>query len=352
MSRFHWLVLAIGMMGFASFALVGCGDDEPTLCDTDADCAEGEICVNNNCAQTCFDADDCDNPDHGCSGRGCPEAGEPICFLECVSNEDCPEGQVCNTQFCDGRFGRCELPKSDQCASDDDCGEDEFCNLFTATCEARCTSDADCASGFLCNTDSGICFASGAECGSDDECGDGEVCRDSVCVPENPNACDDTSDCYALGDFYCGEVGSENECVSTACGSAVNTCSRCTLGANNGTKEANAPVIFFAEQVPVGSGQNCQPKSNKCGGEGAQLYCKFSFHFFDPDGDYTPANDNVYVVSGSGRHNTTFDVRSIGSGIAEFGACFPDGVNTPGTAVFVRDAANNASNTLCTIGTR
>lgn len=352
MSRLHWLVLAFGVTAFASFALVGCGEDEATRCETNDDCAENEICVNGTCGQVCFDADDCDNPEHSCSGA-CPEAEQPICFLDCKSDEDCPEGQICNTEFCDGKFGRCELPRAEQCASNADCGEGEFCNLVTNECEPKCTSNDDCGDGFLCNTNTGICVAAGASCGDDDDCGDGEVCRSGQCVPDvADNSCDDTSECYDLGDYYCGVVGGSQECVGIACGSVFNDCSRCTLGANNGTKQANAPVIFFPEQVAVGSGQNCQPNSNMCGGEGARLFCKFSFEYFDPNNDFTPSNNNVFVVSGKGGYSNAFAVRALGGNRAEFGACFPDGVNTPGTAIFVRDAAGNASNTLCVIGTR
>lgn len=341
----------MGTLGASSLALVGCGDDEVHACDTDADCAEGEVCAQGACAEVCITADDCSNPNQGCSGA-CDDLDQPICFFECHSNEDCGEGQVCNMAFCgDKDFGRCVPAGAGQCGSNDDCGENEFCNVLAGTCEPLCESDEDCDEGFLCNSEHGVCIASGASCTDDDGCGDGEVCVDEICVQEDDNSCEDTADCYDRGDFYCGDFGTENLCVSTACGSDANSCTRCTLGANNGSRNDNGPVIFFAEQVPVGGGQNCEPNSSNCS-PGAGLFCKFSFHFFDPDGDFTPSNSNLFVVSSRGTTSTTFGVREIGSGIGEFGACFPDGVNTPGTAIFVRDAANNASNTLCTTGRR
>lgn len=351
MKRFNWLVLAFGTMAFASVAFVGCGDNESdqVACEEDTDCEQGEICVNGSCAQVCVIADDCANPDHGCSGA-CPEASQPICFMECTSSEDCAEGEYCNTEFCNGLFGRCELPPSDRCATNDDCADGEFCNVVDGTCEAFCTEQSDCAEGFLCNVASGLCIAAGAECIDDDGCGDGQVCVSEVCVDEGDNSCTETADCLDQGDAYCGNVGGENQCVSISCGSAFNSCSRCVLGANNGSRDENGPVIFFAEQIKLGAGF-CEPESANCG-EGAKLYCEFSFHFFDPDGDFTPANNNLFVVSGKGTTSTTFNVGTIGSGIGKFGACFPTGANTPGTAIFVRDAANNDSNTLCTLGQR
>ena len=351
MSRLHWLVLAFGVTAFASFALVGCGEDEATRCETNDDCAENEICVNGTCAQVCSDADDCGD-NLACSGAGCPEAEQPICFLECQSDEDCPEGQICNTEFCDGKNGRCELPPLNKCASDDDCAVDQVCNSVTHECEPKCTGNDDCAEGFLCNTTTGKCLPRGAGCSGDSDCGDGQICKGGQCVDVGDNSCTETADCYDKGDAYCGLVGGSQECVDISCGSVFNDCSRCTLGANNGTKQANAPVIFFPEQVAVGPGQNCEPNSNMCGGEGARLFCKFSFEYFDPNNDFTPSNNNVFVVSGKGGHSNAFAVRALGGNRAEFGACFPDGVNTPGTAIFVRDAAGNASNTLCVIGQR
>lgn len=353
MTRFHWLVLAMGMMGASSLALVGCGgDDEVFACDTNEDCAEGELCAQGVCAEPCFTADDCSNTNQGCSGA-CEGLDEPICFFECQANEDCGDGQICNLAFCgDAPFGRCEPIQEGECSSNEDCAEGEFCNVFAGVCEALCESDEDCDEGFLCNSDAGICVASGASCIDDEGCGDGEICVDEICVPEDDSSCEDAADCYDRGDSYCAEVGGENQCVSTACGAAGNTCGRCTLGANNGAMQENGPVIFFAEQLPVTSGANCEVGSANCGGEEASLYCEFSFHYFDPDGDFSPSNSNLFVVSGRGTTSTTFNVRDIGTNIGAFGACFPTGANNPGTAIFVRDAADNASNTLCTNGTR
>lgn len=352
MNRFKWLVLALGMTALASVGLVACGDDEQVACESASDCDDGQLCVGGTCADPCTDADDCTG-NQACS-VGCQDTPQPICFQQCSSNDDCNPGSVCNTEFCGGAFGRCVTASAGQCSSNSDCDNGEVCNVFTGMCEAPCTQNSDCGEdgGLVCNTTTGQCISAGGGCSGNNDCGEGQVCTAGACVDENPDACTDTADCYNEGDAYCGSVGGENVCVNTACGVAFNACSRCTLGANGGSKQNNAPVIFSAEQVSVGGASRCEANSSQCGGEGAKLFCKFSFHFFDPNDDFQPSNSNVFVVSGKGGHNTTFAVRSIGSGIAEFGACFPDGVNTPGTAVFVRDAARNASNTLCTTGSR
>lgn len=346
MKRFNWLVLAFGTMAFASVALVGCGgDDEVTGCETNTDCPSGEFCVNGTCAQACETADDCANPDQVCSGA-CPELDRPICFFECTTNDDCGLDQFCNLDFCNGAFGRCEATTGG-CTDNDDCGDGEVCDLDAGECVLACTEHADCDEDFLCNINTGFCIAKGADCVTDDDCGDGQVCEDDVCV--DSNACEETADCYARGNFFCDEGA--GECADTSCGQPGNTCERCVLGPNDGDRADNGPVIYLAEQIDLPGDDRCQPDSDKCG-EGAKLYCEFSFFFFDPDGDFTPANANLFVISGGGNFSTTFGVAQTGSGIGKFGACFGTDQTTPGTAIFVRDEADNASNTLCTNGLR
>ncbi len=351
MKRFSWLVLAFGTMAFASVALVGCGDeDEQTGCEEDADCGTGEICVNGTCAEGCTTADDCSNPNHFCSGGQCANERERnICFLPCKADEDCAPGDFCNLDFCGGIIdgnGRCEARGVTGCDDDDDCGDGQVCDVGAGECVDACTSHDDCDDGFLCNTDTGHCVEEGAECEEDTDCGDGQVCEDGVCV--DSNACVDNGDCYGRGNFFCGDA---KECVDISCGQPGNTCERCSLGVNDGDREESGPVLFGAQQIDLEGADRCQPDSPKCG-EGAKLYCEFSFQFFDPDGDFEPTNDNLWVVSGSGAHNKTFGVAQIGSGIGKFGACFGSEQTTVGTAIFVRDAAGNASNTICTNGTR
>lgn len=353
MKRFYWLVLAFGTMAFASTALVGCGDtDEQASCEEDTDCAMGEVCLNGTCAETgCTTADDCSNPDHFCSGGQCPsEQEKSICFLGCKDNSECAGNDVCNLDFCGGTIkdggdtiGRCEAPSSEGCFDNDDCEGDEVCDN-DGQCVPPCTDNDDCDTGFLCNSQTGLCAEEGGACLDDTDCGDGQICgEDDLCVDGTPS-CSDTAECYAQGDFYC-DTDAE-ECVDTACGEPGNTCQRCTLGPNGGARADSAPVVYLGEQIGAG----CDTESAFCS-EGAPMFCEFSFFFFDPDDDFTPTNDNLFVVSGTGSTSTTFGVSETGSGIGKFGACFPD-VATPGTAIFVRDDADNASNTLCVNGAR
>lgn len=356
-----WMWLAAMLLAVAPVAFVGCGDDEQQGCDTNADCTDGQLCVGNTCADVCEIADDCAGA-QACS-IGCPDTPQPICFISCESDEECAEGEFCNIEFCDGSFGRCEVARdctsdddcedgicSDgacvECVQNDDCDESELCN--DGVCVPRCTTNTECDVGQVCNADSGLCIPASGLCDDSDECGIGEVCDDGRCIPESTGGEQCTAqECYDEGNQYCAEVDEdESVCVDTSCGVAFNACTRCTLGPNSGSKGNGAPVIFFAEQV----GNGCEPESNQCG-EGARLFCKFSFHYFDPDDDIgTP---RVFVVSGTGAHNRAFAVvHDDVNDRVEFGACFPDGASTPGTAAFLETQDGRRSNTLCVSGRR
>lgn len=326
------------------------------FCTRDDECGFGKVCSSEGACveevpEACSDANDCASG-QACS-MGCQETKHPICFTQCMSHGDCPAGSVCNSDFCSGAFGRCEPSREGDCSANSDCAGDQVCNIFLAQCQDPCKSSEDClGEGLVCNAATGMCLGGGGSCTHREECGLDEICSShGMCVDANATSCMATEDCYDLGDFYCAWVG-EAVCVNTACGVAFNHCTHCTLGANRGTKTQNGPLIFAAEQVATGSSSACQPNSRQCGEEGVKLFCKFSFHHFDPDGDFIPRNGNVFSVSGTGSHKTTFGVRELGSGIAEFGACFRDGTKSPGTAIFVRDAQGNSSNTICTEGVR
>ncbi len=77
---------------------VACGDTDP-VCDTDGDCAAGEVCVDGQCQQ-------------------------------CRADADCPAGQRCQS-------GACVAPPP-ECSSDAACGEGRRCEA--GRCVAAMTS--------------------------------------------------------------------------------------------------------------------------------------------------------------------------------------------------------------------
>ncbi len=80
-------VLVAGSVAMTALAVAGCGPTYPK-CDDDADCHEGEYCVNGMCQQ-------------------------------CRDDTDCAQGQQCAA-------GRCE-PIENYCTTNGDCGVDEEC---------------------------------------------------------------------------------------------------------------------------------------------------------------------------------------------------------------------------------
>jgi len=105
--------------------VTGCTTMQPPECETDADCAEGQVCENGVCT----------------------DAPAP----ECETDADCAEGQVC---------------------------EDGVCIDAPAP---ECNTNADCAEGQVC--EDGVCTdAPVLDCDTNADCAEGQVCEDGVCV--------------------------------------------------------------------------------------------------------------------------------------------------------------------------
>jgi peptidoglycan-associated lipoprotein len=133
--RRPFVVLLVGLwVGL----LAGCPDKKPKypVCGTDADCKEGQHCVNKMC-------------------------------VECAEDSHCPEGQTCVS-------GGCQ-PAEDACTSDDQCDEGQVCK--NGRCSA-CTDNAECGPGGKCQ--SGVCQRAKV-CKVDEDCADDEDCIDGRC---------------------------------------------------------------------------------------------------------------------------------------------------------------------------
>ncbi len=120
-------------------------------CDTDEDCAEGEVCspANNRCERSCTP----ETQDAVCGfGLVCDELGRCV---DCFSDEHCAVGLRCNpeTRHCEGK---------NSCVTDRDCPWGQVCNLQTFQCTVTppgCLSHADCPGGTICNLSSGECIS-------------------------------------------------------------------------------------------------------------------------------------------------------------------------------------------------
>ncbi|MBQ4471687.1 MAG: hypothetical protein II942_00350, partial [Alphaproteobacteria bacterium] len=230
-----------------------CVNKDGKLCDTvanicvncryDADCKNGKIC-----RQT----DPADVTSKTCVCPGKTEWSETRQCCVCSSNDDCPEGQICNEnnicvpdkpctttadcdtgEVCDEENGVCV-----ECLEDNDCTDGKVCNSqHMCVCPGKttwdeikqccsCTENSDCLDGQVCNSDH-ICVCPGktvwdpskncCSCTADEDCLEGQVCNsDHICVCPgktvwNPskNCCTCTADDDCPAGQICNE---ENKC--------------------------------------------------------------------------------------------------------------------------------------------
>ncbi len=203
MSRLLALTAGIGAFALGGQALA-------QTCVTDADCAEGQVCLATPCA-----APDCDPDDAECD----PPVCEDVCvddpggvpWSECASDDDCGAGFVCEAVG----GSDCACPAGADCM---DCEPETFYGCVPAPCQ----SDADCGEGLVCLT-----FES-ASCSDTAEpmpvCEPGQECEEpsgvpappecetetvSFCGPKYLAACEVDGDC---GEGFTCEVAEECSC--------------------------------------------------------------------------------------------------------------------------------------------
>ncbi len=251
------------LIGVAALCLVlgacGGGDDEntkPEGCQTEADCADGEVCDNGTCKPEVKPA--CDP---ACTGATpiCDEANG-VCKT-CMADTDCGGGTpICDTAANDGK-GQCV-----GCRDTDDCTAPSVCDTTTHTCVGctetlgcsgetpvceeghcvACTATAGCDAGEICDLSApgGKCVICTATAG----CGPAEICDTAAadgagaCVTcladgtgcEAPTATCDTS---VPGGLCVGCVD-DNDCSgSEICDDATKTCLRCKVTDGEGPDE-------------------------------------------------------------------------------------------------------------------
>jgi hypothetical protein len=136
-------------------------------CMSDLDCPGGQICIDNECVSP------------GCTPGSCPQGqwcdteaanGMGACFPGCESNDDCNPGETCDYGTHQCMAGCCNPP----------CQANEYCDTQDCQCKTKCQNDADCGAGFKCNQVTGECEPEGggefSPCSSDEECAEGLLC--------------------------------------------------------------------------------------------------------------------------------------------------------------------------------
>jgi Cys-rich repeat protein len=158
----------------------------PLPCVTNSDCPSGQVCVDNRCVASTPTA-----------------TATPT--ITCAVTEDCPDGQVCADGIC--KFPtqtptETLTPLATQtptptppipCFVDLDCPINHIC--VDGECEiVHCVNDSDCPDGRQC--EGGICQPLPLTptplptCTTDEDCTPPDHCRAGVCVP--PRGCDDS----------------------------------------------------------------------------------------------------------------------------------------------------------------
>nr|WP_222615347.1 OmpA family protein [Persicimonas caeni] len=121
-------------------AQTGCKPDYPK-CETNDHCRESEqgqeegklYCVNGLC-QECATDDHCGDPSLECNAGVCEKIPG-----YCTATADCPGNQKC-------RDNRC----GPECMSNDDCEAGQICEGGSCVAEPECSTDADCEDGEMC----------------------------------------------------------------------------------------------------------------------------------------------------------------------------------------------------------
>jgi hypothetical protein len=302
------MMLCAGVLIAGSTGLVACGDDEDAPCETDGDCAQGEVCI------------------------GLQGARE--CEVLCKSDAECTkEGEAC-----------IQVPDVNPDGA-------TVCDPIKVTDET-CETNDDCTGGATCVD--GFCSAP-PECSDTVPCAQGLVCESGTCVTApTTSECQNTGECLDGATAYCADLGGGvSSCLDVGCGDDLNSCGRCALGPNGGNRDSNGPVLFAPEQVGT-----CRQDSSQCLPGAAPYVCEFAFFAFDQQGDLPATtsglNSRINVISRSGSRLTVF-----GTGLSQqgnntrytFRACFPEttGGNI-GTAIVMSDNGGNDSQTLCVDG--
>ncbi|MBU3906751.1 MAG: hypothetical protein KKA64_00700 [Nanoarchaeota archaeon] len=177
----------------------------------------------------CYQDLDCDDSDEytidTCVNPGQLNSDCVYETLECLTDNDCSEGYVCEENEC------VEEPEI-ICESDSDCGTDGligdlFCNgndnvhqyYKEFTCNNAGTNQSSCSSitssilidgcGYGC--ENGECINEEPECITNDDCSEGYVCEENECVEEPEIICESDSECGTdsyIGDLFCN--GNDN----------------------------------------------------------------------------------------------------------------------------------------------
>ncbi|NOT00407.1 MAG: matrixin family metalloprotease [Phycisphaerales bacterium] len=151
---------------------------DPNGTDTDGDGVSDSVehFSGTNPGDPDTDGDGCDDLEDSFPGNSSQRG---IDCVECASDADCDDGNLCTRDFCAVAAGVCTTVPTV-------CAADQTCNGLTGTCETSCVVDADCNDGLFCN---GVesCFDARCLPGAT-ACAAGETCAEASheCTASSP----------------------------------------------------------------------------------------------------------------------------------------------------------------------
>lgn len=238
------------------FACTTQGQCDRIDCTSDADCIEGEACLQADrfgqyapsvpgfCTAT-----ECSE---GRGGISCPDGQACIgglCYVggggpaTCACNTDCPAGQAC-------LGGTCAAPAA-TCASDCECAVGSVCTDGSCTPAGTLCGGEVCGAGETCVAD--VCTPSTTDCNP--PCGPGQTCNTSTGTCEGGGADDFLCD-TCTNDSDCG--GPDDRCVALTGGNSI--CGKACTGASD------CPSGYSCTRVDSRSGEQCIPLAGECSG--------------------------------------------------------------------------------------
>ena len=243
-------------------------------------CPEGQHCSGGSCQPGCVSDSNCGgNTPHcntntdqcvECNTNGQCSGNTPYCYqntcVNCVSDNGCPLGEICNGNTCvPGCRSNANCPSNEpvcyggncvECTQNSDCNTG-FCGNNN-TC-VNCLVDTDCPIGTYCNN--GNCVQG---CHVDSNCAVGEYCNNGNCIPgcQNDNNCPpNLPHCSNSNCVQCisnPECGTDASCIAGSCNCPIPSVTSISLSSFWPTPSpwtftfANAsgtPLISFAWEV-------------------------------------------------------------------------------------------------------
>ena len=228
-----------------------CIEEGPcTIADTfpELACGPGETCevISGRCALPCQNECTVATEEADCGvARRCDASCRCV---ECLSNEDCGPGLLCNV-----RAGRCE--SENLCYSDDDCENPLRCDASTALCQVPappCETDLDCTIAEICNLATGDCELPTGPC-NDDRFEDADTPATAedltLAAPGEALVLDELQLCPDDDDVYAIDLDGGDNLIATI--SETLPQARATVWLLDAAGETS---LRFADAPPYGSG--------------------------------------------------------------------------------------------------